>query len=60
MLTAFVALPALLAALVFVGPPLLGVTVLGLFLLLGLLEFYALVEARGLVRAPRARCCWAR
>jgi phosphatidate cytidylyltransferase len=45
--TAFIALPALLAV-VFVGPPLLGVTVLGLFLLLGLLEFYALLDARGL------------
>ncbi len=45
--TAAVALPTLLAVL-FVGPPALGVTVVGLLLLLGLVEFYALLAARGL------------
>jgi phosphatidate cytidylyltransferase len=46
-LTAAVALPALLAVF-FVGPPPLGVAVIGLFLVLGLVEFYELLRARGL------------
>ena len=48
LLTALVALPALLAALL-LGPPLLGVAVVGLALLLGLREFYGLLAARQLV-----------
>lgn len=44
-LTALVALPALLAALL-LGPPLLGVAVVGLAVLLGLHEFYGLLRAR--------------
>ncbi len=46
-LTAVVALPALLA-IFFVGPPGLGVAVVGLLLVLGLVEFYDLLAARGL------------
>jgi len=47
-LTALVALPALLAALL-LGPPLLGVAVVGLAVLLGLREFYGLLRARQMV-----------
>lgn len=46
-LTAAVALPSLLAVF-FIGPPPLGVVVIGLFLVLGLVEFYDLLQARGL------------
>jgi len=45
-LTAVLALPALLTAF-FLGPPLLGVAIVALALLLGLLEFYGLLRARG-------------
>lgn len=48
LLTALVALPTLLAALL-LGPPLLGVAVVGLALLLGLREFYGLLGARQIV-----------
>lgn len=47
-LTALIALPILLAALL-LGPPLLGGTVVLAALLLGLWEFFSLLEARGLV-----------
>ena len=45
--TALVVLPALLAA-VFLGPPALGVAIVALAVLLGMWEFLALLEARGL------------
>ena len=47
MLTALVVLPALVAVLL-MGPPLVGVSIIGLCLLLGLFEFYALLGARSL------------
>jgi phosphatidate cytidylyltransferase len=46
--TALVVLPAVLAALL-LGPPLLGAAVVLALLLLGLWEFFGLLEARGLV-----------
>jgi phosphatidate cytidylyltransferase len=46
--TALVVLPAVLAALL-LGPPLLGAAVVMALLLLGLWEFFGLLEARGLV-----------
>jgi phosphatidate cytidylyltransferase len=45
--TALVALPALLAAL-FLGPPVLGIAVVAVALVLGLVEFYGLLRARDL------------
>lgn len=45
--TAAVALPAVVL-LVFTAPPLVSVVLVALFLLLGLVEFYALLEARGI------------
>lgn len=45
--TAFVVLPALLAAM-FLGPPALGVAIVALAVLVGMWEFLALLEARGL------------
>jgi phosphatidate cytidylyltransferase len=47
-LTALIALPILLAALL-LGPPLLGAAVVLAALLIGLWEFFSLLEARGLV-----------
>jgi phosphatidate cytidylyltransferase len=47
-ITALVVLPVLLAALL-LGPPLLGAAVVLIALLLGMWEFFGLVEARGLV-----------
>jgi phosphatidate cytidylyltransferase len=47
-LTALIALPILLAAML-LGPPLLGAAVVLAALLLGLWEFFGLLEARGLV-----------
>jgi phosphatidate cytidylyltransferase len=46
--TALVVLPVLLAALL-LGPPLLGAAVVLIALLLGVWEFFGLIEARGLV-----------
>jgi phosphatidate cytidylyltransferase len=45
--TAAVALPALVA-LFFLAPPLVGITVVGAALLIGLFEFFSLLRARGL------------
>ncbi len=45
--TALLVLPALLAAF-FLGPPLLGVAIVGLAALLGMREFFSLLEARAL------------
>jgi phosphatidate cytidylyltransferase len=47
-ITALVVLPVLLAALL-LGPPLLGAAVVLIALLLGMWEFFGLIEARGLV-----------
>jgi len=47
-LTALLVLPALLAGLL-LGPPALAVGIVGLAVLLGLLEYFRLLEARGLV-----------
>jgi phosphatidate cytidylyltransferase len=47
-LTALVVLPALLAAFL-LGPPALGVLVVAAAVLLGMLEFFRLLEARGLL-----------
>ena len=48
LLTALVALPLILAGLL-LGPPLLGAAIVLLTLLLGVWEFFGLMEARGLV-----------